>query len=276
MVCGVVIVVGFVVVPGTADAQRRAQARPGSHGTIVVARPYYPVWYYGGWYPWGPYGYPYYWYPPLYGYGVWDGLTTSVRLEIDQRDAEVFVDGYRAGVVNDFDGTFQRLRLRPGSHEIVVYSEGYRTIREHVYMSSGSDKKIKMTMERLSPGESSERPSPPAPPGAGDTDDPDQPGGVGSAREGHGSQPEIDPRHIRQALRPTGILSLRVQPGDAEIVVNGEQWGVGAGQAQVAIELPEGRHRIEVRKPGFAPYTQDVLIRYGVTLRLSVDLRAAL
>src|SRR5262245_39277009 len=51
-------------------------------------------------------------------------LTSSVRLEVKPRDAEVFVDGYSAGHADDFDGVFQRLRLRPGSHEITLYLNG--------------------------------------------------------------------------------------------------------------------------------------------------------
>ena len=66
---------------------------------------------------------------------------------------------------------------------------------------------------------------------------------------------------------------MRIQPDDAEILVNGERWGIGAGQERIAIQLPEGRHHIEVRKAGFSAYTEDVLIRRGGTLRLDVTLK---
>ena len=35
---------------------------------------------------------------------------------------------YYAGIVDDFDGFFQRLTLPPGQHDITLYLEGYRTI----------------------------------------------------------------------------------------------------------------------------------------------------
>src|SRR5262245_22712637 len=50
---------------------------------------------------------------PPYGhrYAAPDG---SLRLEVKPREAEVYIDGYYAGTVDDFDGTFQRLRVVPG------------------------------------------------------------------------------------------------------------------------------------------------------------------
>ena len=53
---------------------------------------------------------------------------SSVRLEVTPRDAEVYVDGYHAGIVDDFDGMFQRLRVEPGQHEITLYHDGYRAV----------------------------------------------------------------------------------------------------------------------------------------------------
>jgi hypothetical protein len=72
------------------------------------------------------------------------------------------VDGYRAGRVDDFDGTFQRLNVRPGPHEITVYRPGYRTLSERVYIGEGSTMKLKQSLEKLAPGETSTPPPAPA------------------------------------------------------------------------------------------------------------------
>ena len=116
-----VMVVG---VTSDAHAQRRGGGRV---GRVIVAprvvvgggyyyRPYFydPFWFdpwygfsYGYQYPWGPYGYP-----PYRAYRVDPGA--SLRLEVKPKDAEVYVDGYYAGIVDDFDGTFQRLSVTPG------------------------------------------------------------------------------------------------------------------------------------------------------------------
>jgi hypothetical protein len=70
---------------------------------------------------WGPYG----WYPPFaYAYGR---PYSSLRLQISPSETEVFVDGYYAGVVDDFDGFMQRLRVEAGEHTIQLYLNGRRT-----------------------------------------------------------------------------------------------------------------------------------------------------
>ena len=58
---------------------------------------------------------------PTYGSYISYG---DVRLRDFPRDAAVYVDGYYAGVVDDFDGFFQRLTLEVGPHEIEVEVPG--------------------------------------------------------------------------------------------------------------------------------------------------------
>src|SRR5262245_14361855 len=55
--------------------------------------------------------------PPPFGPG------SAIRLEITPKEAEVFADGYFAGIVDEFDGVFQRLYLASGQHEIVLYRD---------------------------------------------------------------------------------------------------------------------------------------------------------
>jgi hypothetical protein len=170
--------------------------------------------------------------------------------------------------VDDFDGVFQRLRLRPGGHEITIYLDGYRTITENIYLSSGSDRKIRLTMARVREGERSEPPPAPAEATA-ETDDPRDPSQRMIPRRP--GLPRSEPSERQPAAR-FGTLSIRVQPADAELFVDGERWEAPAGSARVEIELPEGRHRLEVRKAGFSTYAEDVLIRRGATLTLNVSL----
>jgi hypothetical protein len=58
---------------------------------------------------------------PVYGARIYYG---DVRLQVRPRDAAVFVDGYYAGIVDDFDGIFQRLTLTVGPHEIEIEGPG--------------------------------------------------------------------------------------------------------------------------------------------------------
>jgi hypothetical protein len=45
-------------------------------------------------------------------------------LQVIPRETEVFVDGYFAGRVDDFDGRFQRLHIQPGEHELTLCLDG--------------------------------------------------------------------------------------------------------------------------------------------------------
>ena len=76
-----------------------------------------------------PYGYWNYGYPrDRYDYDAIYGPTGTLRLKVRPRHAQVFVDGYFAGQVDDFDGVFQSLRLEEGPHLIEILADGYEPL----------------------------------------------------------------------------------------------------------------------------------------------------
>jgi hypothetical protein len=145
----------------------------GHYGVPIYSRRFY----YGptglGYYlydPWSWYGYPY------AGWGVWGGYygynwggyygnnwggyyavapgyyaggygavysgpygwsIGGVRLKVKPRDAEVYVDGYYAGIVDDFDGTWQQLRLDDGGHRIEIRKPGLQPLTFDVMVQPG-------------------------------------------------------------------------------------------------------------------------------------------
>jgi hypothetical protein len=111
--------------------------------TLVVAPGGGRYVYRGRYYPFYPYGTrgafsgPY-WYPPHYGVTVQRYVRPNgprygeLRLRVRPREAEVYVDGYYAGRVDDFDGTFQSLRLTPGPHAIEIIAPGYEVLEFQV------------------------------------------------------------------------------------------------------------------------------------------------
>ncbi len=105
--------------------------------------------YYGHGYGHG-YGYGYGGYSP-YGYGY--SNEGAVRIEVDPKesreDIQVYVDEGHAGVVDDFDGFFQRLYLSPGRHEIEIRLDGYKTIRQSIFVTAGKTTHIRGRMEPL-------------------------------------------------------------------------------------------------------------------------------
>lgn len=83
-----------------------------------------------------PYGYPYYAPGPHYPYPA--GFDYGgVRLRIRPREAQVFVDGHYAGIVDDFDGTFQQLRLEQGGHKIEIRMPGFENFEMDVHVQPG-------------------------------------------------------------------------------------------------------------------------------------------
>lgn len=200
-------------------------------------------------------------YPYPYPYGPGVELTGAVRMQVSPRSAEVFVDGYLAGVVDQFDGIFQRLRLPVGGHRLTIYLEGYRTLDRDVYLAPGGDLHIKLAMEPLPPGETAE--PPPAPE---EVVVPEPPMG-----EAAGRQPlEPAPAAPRQFY---GALSLRVTPPDAAILVDGAPPEIIRRDGVVVIRLSAGEHDLAVSREGYQTYAEKVLIQRGRTLSLSVTLK---
>lgn len=84
--------------------------------------------------------YPGYGYPSPYGGSPYPPYYSSsydmggVRLQIRPRDAQVFVDGYYAGLVDDFDGTFQSLKLEPGGHKLEIRMPGFQTLELDIHV----------------------------------------------------------------------------------------------------------------------------------------------
>jgi len=96
---------------------------------------------YGYRYPYPAYGSPYgYSYPYSYGgygYGGADYAYGGVRIQGAPRDAQVFVDGYYAGIVDDFDGPFQHLDLEAGAHQIEIRAPGLPPLQYDVNVQPG-------------------------------------------------------------------------------------------------------------------------------------------
>lgn len=142
---------------GSANAQGYRGRIVGGRGHIYAPYFYDPFW--------GPYPYPYGAYPyGVYPYGA--RREADVRVDVTPKQTEVYVDGFYAGVVDDFDGVFKRLHTTPGGHAITLHLEGYRTVTEHIYVSPDRTYKLHDTMQKLAAGETSD--APPLPPPSSD------------------------------------------------------------------------------------------------------------
>jgi hypothetical protein len=303
--------------PADALAQRRGGHGGGGRVSRPVARTYRPVaryyrpYYYRPYYynpyfyssfywGWGGYGwYPYqgYWGYPYGGgyYRPWYDDLGSLRVEVKPREAQVYVDGYFAGLVDDFDGISQRLRAKPGEHQIEIYLPGFQSIKETMLFRPGSSLKLKTVMQPLASGEPQPpKPEPIAPPPSPpEATEPGQPSSddypARRTPPPYRQGPDVERGRVeraepapaapseegQQARAGFGTLSIRVQPGDAEVLIDGEKWEGVDPRGRLSIELSEGTHRIEVQKAGFTTYSTEVRVRRGQVTTLNVSLTGA-
>jgi hypothetical protein len=218
---------------------------------------------------WWP-GYGWWGGPPLYAPPYW-GITSNARFLVTPREAEVYVDGALAGIVDQYDGTFQSLTLAPGTHQISLYLDGYKRQDANVYVAPGSTLKLRHTMQPLAAGApADERPvlAPRPQQATAVAVDPNDP----SAPSSHGAAPPA-PRSARPIVGEAGVLVIRVQPADAEILIDGQRWQTpDANNRPLEVRVPAGRVRVEVRKPGYAPFSTELTVQPGEITPLNVSL----
>jgi hypothetical protein len=115
---------------------------------------YYGNYNYGLWNAWytntwlGPYGSSI---SPMYAWGLYDlpisayagmwsdfyaqenpsyveSVNGSIKLKVKPKTAEVYVDGTFYGQVDHYDGAFQHLDLKAGTHRVTIRAEGYQPL----------------------------------------------------------------------------------------------------------------------------------------------------
>ena len=166
------------------------------------------------------------------------------------RKARVYVDGYYAGIVDDFDGVFQRLNVPPGRHEITLKLEGYRTQHFKVYVPVDDTIKIHYDMVRGSGEATSEKFAGPS----------------GSRRRRNMYDRRNDdatrattPREAATATAgrgPPRSVRLQVSPRTRRCTWTGSS--AARARESSSLRLRPGRHRIEVVRPGFRTVEREV------------------
>jgi hypothetical protein len=186
---------------------------------------------------------------------------SALKLDVTPQDADVYVDGYLTGTVDDFDGFFQRLRLPAGEHDIELYKDGHRSGRQKVYLEPGATFRLRHALEPLKPGETSDpRPTPPQ-----QSVSASRPGGPPDYRR---PRPPRGPQDLSRA----GSVSLRVQPADAEILIDGERWDSSGEGGRLVVQVTPGPHRIEVRKTEYETFASEIDVHPGETSTVNVSL----
>jgi hypothetical protein len=120
------------------------------------------MWRYGAWYnPYDPY---------CYGSGYWpcdsymsvggggyssnddeddEDATGSVRLRVSPAHAKVYVDGTLVGVVDDFDGLSNHLKLTMGTHLVEIKADGYETFVPQITIAPGKTTTVRGSLKKV-------------------------------------------------------------------------------------------------------------------------------
>jgi PEGA domain-containing protein len=246
------------------DERRRAEDRarrdaPHSNHVVFVGGYFYDPFY--GPFPW--------WTRAAYPihFPIGDGRA-NIRVQVAPKSAAVYVDGFYAGIVDDFDGFFQALPVLPGGHVVALYLEGYQTVSRSIYLPPGSTFQLR---EQLLPVESAVASALPtlAPPV------PEPP--IGSylpPRTPPRNQPPPPAVRAEMTARGFGTLSLRVQPANAVVTVDGDEW-LTAKEGVLVVELSVGQHSLSVSAPGRTKFSSTVEIRESETTELNVSVPSA-
>jgi hypothetical protein len=190
---------------------------------------------------------------------------SAARIQVTPPRTEVYVDGHRAGVVDDFDGFSQRLRVAAGEHLIELYLDGHQPVSQTVRFIAGETYRIRHEMEPLPAGEA----APPRP----------TPRALQASPQGSPLQTPVTfdalGRPIAGGGNPSGLpgsgtIAIRVQPADAVILIDGERWQSSGDRLD--IQVTAGTHRIDVQKEGYQPFATTVQVRAGDTSGLNVSL----
>jgi PEGA domain-containing protein len=271
--------------PGTGTGDRFAGRNSYYYGSpFYYGRNYYydtfdPFYY-------GAYGYSPFYYSGSYGYApyYYRGRyrdSGSMRVIVDPDQTRVYVDGYYAGIADDFDGLLQRLSVPPGRHEITLKLDGYRTHRFRVYVPIGETIKIHHVMERGNgedtdevigeePYRREERNAPPP------YDDRDGRRPDARDRDDRRDHDEIDrrerddPGEDDRDDADAATVRLDLRPPDASVYVDGEFRG--SGRRVETLRLAPGRHRLEVVRPGYRTVEREIDARPGEETRVQIDL----
>lgn len=233
------------------------RATYGYGGSVHVHGGYWGGGYWGG--CWGPYwggywGFGPYWpawgpvYPPGWVVRVGDPRSGPAILEtrVKPKRAEVWVDGKLAGEARDFSGTWDRMWIEPGEHSLELREDGYRTLRVVLDLAPGGYARIE---QRLQKGEGLDPRSDEAPPAPAPTD---------------------------SALR-RALVRFDVEPADAAVYLDGEFLANGDELSRLhgAIPVAEGRHSVEVVRPGYEAERQEIEASAAEPVRVRIVLRKA-
>lgn len=269
-------------VAGTSSPADRGRMRHSGH--------YYGGHYYGGYYP-GYYHYPYYglgmwfgWrnYPYYWGgaygpgpYPVYvNGRPTrqdlgALDLDVSPEKAEVYLNGQRIGVCDDFDGYPGYLWLPAGTYDVAFYHPGFKTLARQYTIYSGLVIDVTDHLERgtaVLPKDLVSKST--ARRDARIKEDREKAAAVAGANQ----PPEAPPMLAQQG---SARVDLSIAPHDASVYLDGRFLGTGDDLANLhaGLIVAPGEHHLEVVRPGYELGRRSFSVAAGQEVTIEVSLK---
>jgi hypothetical protein len=180
----------------------------------------------------------------------------ALDLNVKPKKTEVYVDGQYVGLVRQYDGFPGHLWLERGVYEISFYKPGFETETRTVKILTNLV--LDMQIEML-PGEATQ-PEILFLPGQRDEENDD--GVVQHSWRGGGANLH-------------GRLHLEVEPGNADVYLDGNVLGTGDELAALhaGLILSPGTHTLEIVRRGFETVEREIFVEPGEELEFVLTLK---
>lgn len=262
--------------PPPPSRRSHEQHRGGSHVRLNGYIGWSPGWWGPRWsYGWDPWWYGY---PPAWGYSRAYPDTRqdlgALDIDVSPERAEVWVNGERLGIADDFDGFPTYLWLPKGTYDVVFYLPGYRTLARQYSIYPGMVIDVEDRLERgesIAPQDlqtqSHER--------RDERLRRDREAATDAARQWGQPAPDTDrPAESLDARSEPGRIRLQVEPADASVYLDGRFLGSAQelSSLRAGLVVDAGDHTVDVVRPGYRADHRQVSVRTGEEVRLQIEL----
>ncbi|MDD5542978.1 MAG: PEGA domain-containing protein [Acidobacteriia bacterium] len=274
------------------------------YGHGYFYRPYgYPSFgfsYWGGGPYYDPYSYPYpyaysgpgYGYPPPPpGYSMTyedrpqspNSRTAWLRIDVQPRDAAVYIDGEYAGLASDFEGGKRLLPVSPTDHTVRLEAQGFQSARIDLRVNPLQTLDVKQHLAPLahsstSPGEPPNSSPPP-------DDSRNTPPNLRQPYSGAPPRGRRTPPTYAEKQQPTdaapqaefGSIVLKFAPALGQATVYIDDRMIGTTEANDPVfevnDVPVGTHSIRVTRDGYDEFNAEISVTPGQRAQRSVTLQ---
>lgn len=249
-----------------------SEARP--HPRLHLS--FFHPWFWGPWAPWGPRVVVL---RPNFGY---------LDLDVVPEEAEVYINGKKYGICDEYDGFPDYLYLESGVYTIRFHLDGYLDYEREITIKPGFELEFNTRLEKGSQParyytdkpeiyDYDERSSPRYDTDTIDRPYPDQNEEIEQPAQtlpAEPAPPEQPENMVDQYTQGTGTVQFRIFPKDATVYIDGSFFGVAhkLNEPDSPFEMSTGKHIIEIMMPGYEIAKQEITVKEDEITRLRVIL----